>query len=299
MLVAWKYKERNTLIQRLDPRARWIFLIAVLFSITLNQFWDLRFLLFFFAISLTHFFMCKLTWKETRRILTFVFILVVVIIGISTVLTGRGGPGEVLRLLRETKNIIWEIKWVVPWVGWTIHPNISVEKLVFAATQMVRMLTISILFIPLAFTFNPNQYGVTFRGLGLPDKFAVSMDLAFRFVPTLGRDFNITLDSQRARGYEVEKLEGGLIAQIRKMAPLIVPVTINAIVGSEDIINAMDLRCFGLRKRTWIHKLEYKPRDYVLIGLGLTILAGSTFVNLALDMGNFWMPEWVPGLFGF
>jgi len=297
MLVTWKYKERNTLVQRLDPRARWIFLLAVLFSAI--QFWDIRFLLFFFVISLAHFFMCKLTWKETRRVLTFVLVLVVVIVGIGAVLTGRGGPGEALELFRKTKNIIWEVEWVVPWVGWTIRPNISVEKLVFGATQMVRMLSIAILFIPLAFTFNPSQYGVTFRGLGLPDKFAVSMDLAFRFVPTLGRDFSITLDSQRARGYEVEKLEGGLFAQIRKMAPIVVPVTINAIVGGEDIINAMDLRCFGLGKRTWLHRLEYKPRDYVLIGLGVLILGGSTFANVALKLGDFWVPVWAPGLFGF
>ena len=51
-----------------------------------------------------------------------------------------------------------------------------------------------------------------------------------------------------ARGYEVEKLEGGLIAQIRKMAPLVVPVTMNAILSGEDITNAMDLRCFGLHR---------------------------------------------------
>ena len=297
MLVTWKYKERNTIIQRLDPRARWIFLLCVLFSAI--QFWDIRFLLFFFGISLTHFFLSKLTWKETRRVLIFVFILVVFIVGIGALLTGRGGPGEALTMFRETKNIIWQVEWVVPWVGWTIRPNISVEKLVFAATQIVRMLSISILFIPLAFTFDPSQYGVTFRGLGLPDKFAVSMDLAFRFVPTLGRDFSITLDSQRARGYEVEKLEGGLIAQIRKMAPLIVPVTINAIVGGEDIVNAMDLRCFGLRKRTWLQKLEYETRDYILIGLGILILVGSTFITKGLKLGDFWVPAWAPGLFGF
>jgi energy-coupling factor transport system permease protein len=268
-----------------------------LFSVI--QFWDVRFLLFFFGISLAHFFLSKLTWKETRRVLMFVFILVVFIVGIGAILTGRGGPGEALTMFRETKNIIWQVEWVVPWVGWTIRPNISVEKLVFAVTQIVRMLSISILFIPLAFTFNPSEYGVTFRGLGLPDKVAVSMDLAFRFVPTLGRDFGITLDSQRARGYEVEKLEGGLIAQIRKMAPLIVPVTINAIVGGEDIVNAMDLRCFGLRKRTWLQKLEYKSRDYVLIGMGVLILAGSTFITKSLQLGDFWVPAWAPGLFGF
>ncbi|HEY71649.1 MAG: hypothetical protein B6I35_08295 [Anaerolineaceae bacterium 4572_32.2] len=294
MLVAWKYKERNTLIQRLDPRARWIFLLAFTFSII--KFWDIRFLLFFFVISFSHYLLCKLTWKETRRIWTFVLILVVVIIGINAILTGRGGPGEVLS---GDKHIVWQVEWTVPWVGWNIRPNITVEKLVFAATQMVRMLSITTLFIPLAFTFNPNQYGVTFRGLGLPDKLAVSMDLAFRFVPTLGRDFSTTLDSQRARGYEIEKLEGGLIAQIRKMAPLIVPVTINAIVGGEDIVNAMDLRCFGLRKRTWIQKLEYKSRDYVLIGLSLLLYAGSTFIDLGLKLGDFWMPAWATGLFGF
>jgi energy-coupling factor transport system permease protein len=83
------------------------------------------------------------------------------------------------------------------------------------------------------------------------------------------------------------------------MAPLIVPVTINAIVGGEDIVNAMDLRCFGLRKRTWIQKLEYEPRDYVLIGASLLIFAVSTFVDLGLGLGNFWMPKWALGLFGF
>ncbi|RLC69492.1 MAG: hypothetical protein DRI81_20395, partial [Chloroflexi bacterium] len=179
MLVAWKYKERNTLIQRLDPRARWIFLLAFTFSII--KFWDIRFLLFFFVISFSHYLLCKLPWKETRRIWTFVLILVVVIIGINAILTGRGGPGEVLS---GDKHIVWQVEWTVPWMGWNIRPNITVEKLVFAATQMVRMLSITTLFIPLAFTFNPNQYGVTFRGLGLPDKLAVSMDLAFRFVPT-------------------------------------------------------------------------------------------------------------------
>ncbi len=294
MLVSWRYRERNTFIQKLDPRARWIFMLAVLFSVI--QFWDLRFLLFFFGLTLVYYFLCRLTWRETRRIWTFVLILVVVIIGINAVLTGRGGPVEVLR---GSYHVIWEVRWVIPRVGWEIHPTITVEKLVFAVSQMVRMLTVATLFIPVAYTFNPNHYGVTFRYLGLPDKVAFSMDLAFRFVPTLARDFSITLDAQRARGYEVEKLTGGLIAQIRKMAPLIVPVTINAIVGAEDIINAMDLRCFGLRPRTWIHELRYAPRDYALIAFSVLLLVASTFVRIGLGIGGFWVPDLVLRWFGF
>ncbi len=294
MLVSWRYKERDTLIQRLDPRARWIFMLAVLFSVI--QFWDLRFLLLFFALTLTYYALARLTWRETRRVWTFVLALVVVIIGINTVLTGRGGPTEVLR---STAHTIWEARWTVPVVGWTGGLTITVEKLVFAFAQMVRMLTVAILFIPVAYTFNPNHYGVTFRRLGLPDRVAFSVDLAFRFVPTLARDFGITLDAQRARGYEVEKLTGGPIAQIRKMAPLIVPVTINAIVGAEDIINAMDLRCFGLRPRTWLHELRYAPRDYALIAFSALLLGASTFVRLRWGLGGFWVPPQVLQWLGF
>lgn len=294
MLIAWRYRERDTLIQKLDPRARWIFLFAVMFSVI--QFWDIRFLLFFFGLSLTYYLLARLTWKETRRVWTFILILVVVIIGINTIITGRGGPTEILR---GAGHVLWEARWIMPGVGWAIHPIITVEKIFFALTQMTRMLTIAVLFIPVAFTFNPNHYGITFRRLGLPDKLAFSMDLAFRFVPTLARDFSLTLDAQRARGYEVEKLEGGLIAQIRKMAPLIVPVTINAIVSAEDIVNAMDLRCFGLRPRTWLHELQYSRRDYALIAFSGVLLIGSILIRTLSGVGSFWMPEAILRLFGF
>ena len=92
---------------------------------------------------------------------------------------------------------------------------------------------------------DPRLYGVTFRGLGFPDKFAYSMEFAFRYVPTIARDFGVTVDAQRARGYEVESSGGGIFKQILRTAPLIVPVTMNSILMGEDVANAMDLRCFG------------------------------------------------------
>jgi energy-coupling factor transport system permease protein len=117
------------------------------------------------------------------------------------------------------------------------------------------------------------------------------MDLAFRFVPTLARDFTVTMDAQRARGYEVEKLSGGIIAQIRKLAPLLVPVTINAIVGAEDIIDAMDLRAFGVKPRTWVHKLAYVRADKVLITIGVLMFIASTILAF-MGIGNLWIPAW-------
>jgi energy-coupling factor transport system permease protein len=93
-----------------------------------------------------------------------------------------------------------------------IQLDITAEKTIFALSQLARMVAITTMAITIPYTVDPSLYGVTFRKLGLPDKFAYAMDLAFRFVPTLGRDFSITLDAQRARGYEVEKLSGGIVA---------------------------------------------------------------------------------------
>ena len=294
MLIAWKYRERDTIIQRLDPRARIIFMLAMLFSII--QFWDLRITLGFLTLAMAQFFLAKLTWRDTRRSWLLISILIV-FMTILTFLTGRGGVATAY----FEEHVLTQLGPLsLPIVGWSLTIGISVEKTIFALTQMLRMYAITSLAIAVPYTIDPSLYGVTFRGLGLPDKFAYAMDLAFRFVPTLGRDFSITLDSQRARGYEVEKLEGGIIAQIRKLAPLIVPVTINAIVGAEDIIDAMDLRCFGVGKRTWLQKLRYKRADWVLIAFSVFLFVGSTALRVALPaLGRVWVPDFVLTWAGF
>jgi energy-coupling factor transport system permease protein len=63
--------------------------------------------------------------------------------------------------------------------------------------------------------------------------------------------------------------------------PILVPVAINAIVGAEDTIDAMDLRAFGTRTRTWLRELVFDRTDRLVLSgfIGLfvvvTILAFS------------------------
>ncbi|MGC9522942.1 MAG: energy-coupling factor transporter transmembrane component T family protein [Anaerolineae bacterium] len=285
MLVTWRYRPRNSIVEKFDPRARWLFSFLILFALT--QFWDLRFLLFFFAIVIIQYVLARVTWEETKRAWMFILIFVVGIVALNTVFTGRGGPAEVLR----GGHIVWRTEFEI--LGLNIHPTITVERIWFAIAQVVRMVSISGLFLIVPYTMNPRHYGATFQAMGMPDRFAFSMDLAFRFVPTLARDFGTTLDAQKARGYEVEKLEGGLIAQIRKMAPLVVPVTMNAILSGEDITNAMDLRCFGIRQRTWVYELTYNTRDYVLIAASVIIFIASLVLRYAFGIGRaVWFPVW-------
>ena len=289
MLVSWRYRKRkNSFIQKFDPRAWLIFYACFLFA-TLS-FWDVRFLLPFFVIAFFVLFTSGVTWKEIRRAFLFI-IAFVFFFAFLTFLTGRGGSE-----LYGEEHLIRELKASFSIFGWTPTLKITAERAFFAVSQLVRVSSIAIMTILIPYSLDPALYGVTFKGLGMPDKFAYAMDLTMRFIPTFGRDFQLTMDAQRARGYELEKLSGGLIEQVRKMGPIFVPVTIHAIIGSEDIIDAMDLRAFGVGPRTWLQVLDRDFKDRVLIWFGVAILVGSIVLGM-FGFGNFWVPEFIFTLF--
>jgi len=71
----------------------------------------------------------------------------------------------------------------------------------------------------------------------------------------------------------------------------IVPVTIHAIAGSEDIIDAMDLRAFGVGPRTWLEQLHCQRRDYALMTFAGLILIVSIVLSL-FGYGQLRVPDW-------
>jgi energy-coupling factor transport system permease protein len=188
------------------------------------------------------------------------------------------------------EHLIRQFKASFSILGWTPSLDITIERVFFSVSQLVRVASMAIMTILIPYSLNPALYGITFKGLGMSDKFAYAMDLTMRFIPTFGRDFQLTMDAQRARGYELEKISGGLIAQVRKLGPIFVPVTIHAIIGSEDIIDAMDLRAFGVGPRTWLDVLTYQMRDRILIAFGVLILIASIVIGF-MGFGAFWVPE--------
>jgi energy-coupling factor transport system permease protein len=282
MLVTWRYKPRKSIIQFFDPRA-WIIFYACFIAATVF-FWDLRFLSIFFVVALSVAIFSRIGWKEMRRGWLFIGAFIV-FFSLLTFLTGRGGVE-----LYTSEHLIRNISLPFSIFGWQPILKISWEKTFYALSMILRVFSLASMTILLPYSLNPALYGIIFKGLGLPDKFAYGMDLTMRFIPTFGRDFQLTMDAQKARGYELEKISGGLFKQVRKLAPLMVPVTIHAIASSEDIIDAMDLRAFGIGKRTWIQELHYQKRDYWLIAFSilmiLTVIALSLF-----GIGKFWVPS--------
>ncbi|MBN1889626.1 MAG: energy-coupling factor transporter transmembrane protein EcfT [Thermoflexales bacterium] len=283
MLVTWRYRKRKSLVQSFDPRA-WLIFFACYMASSL-MFWDLRFLLPLFAVALVTIFNSGITWQESRRAWLFIGGFVT-FFAVLTFLTGRGGVEHYAQ-----EHLITTLRAPFELFGWRPGVDVSVERAMFAASQLVRVFSVASMTVLIPYTLDPTKYGLAFRGLGLPDKIAYAIDLTMRFIPTYARDFQLTLDAQRARGYEIEKLQGGLFAQVRKLAPLIVPVTIHAIAASEDIIDAMDLRAFGVGPRTWLEQLHYRRRDRWLIAAAILLVVVSLGLSL-LGFGRLWVPAW-------
>jgi energy-coupling factor transport system permease protein len=271
MIASFKYLDKSTPIHRLDPRTKIVLLLCTAFTAASVR--DLRALLALLALAIIYYALARLPWRETRAAWRFIIFFIFVLAGFNTLILGAGAVGQdAIVLLRLPLGI--QITW---------------QTLIESLGVISRMLAGAFMAIPLTFTILPTRFGVAFRGMGLNDRIAFAVDLAIRLVPTYAADFRSTIDAQRARGYEIDKLKGGLFERVRRLAPLAVPVTMNAIMSGEDITNALDMRGFGLQPRTWLHARRLRPVDWVLILFGLGLLVGGIAWRVA-GGGQIWLP---------
>jgi len=285
MLINFAYIKRDSPVHRLDPRAKLMLLLAYSFSITQSSnFW---FVLAGFIGAAFYYSQAHLKWQETKRVWIFILILNSAII-LFNYFISAGGIVQGVDLPAQP-----HILFKVPFIASTSHPpylapsplTFSIESITFMITQALRNISIAFITIPLPYTTDPSVLGIAFKGLGLSDKLSYAIDLSFRFLPTTVRDFETTIAAQRARGFELDKLRGGLVGKTIKLAPMIVPVVIGSIVGAEDIINAMELRCFGIGKRTWLPELHARTTDRIILILSIAGFIAITLLNI---LGNFY-----------
>ncbi|MBX5458424.1 MAG: energy-coupling factor transporter transmembrane protein EcfT [Thermogemmatispora sp.] len=284
MLITLPYIKRDTPIHRLDPRAKLLLLLA--YGLAAAQTSNVWLILAGFVGAACYYALARLKWSETRRAWLFIIFLNVILVFGNYFLSG-GAIVQGIDLSHQHQLFS------LPFLGFLNHPPyigpkplvFSVESITYMLTMGLRNFSIAFLAVAIPYTTNPGQIGVAFKQLGLPDQFAYAIDLSFRFLPTLARDFSVTLDAQRARGFELDKLRGGIFGRIARLAPLVVPIVIGSVVGAEDIVNAMELRCFGVGRRTWLTELQTRPVDRLLMALAIAVFVLVTALNI---LGNFY-----------
>ena len=274
MNITPSFLGRGSWLAKRDPRVP--ILVAILFILAMIPAWDGRLVLAMLVVALLYYRSAGIPFARVRRNWTVALTLITIVVIVNSILTGDRVRGM------ETIHTYF----FIPILG----TSVSAESVTYAVTQWLRYVSMITVGFPMAFCIAPNDLGVAFARLGLPEKLAFGLDLTFRLLPSLSMDYHQTIDAQRVRGYEPAGGRGGPITRLRRMVPILTPLTMNAISGAEDTIDAMDLRGFGTGKRTWLRHLAFDNVDRLLIVGFLALAIGATLANVFLGTGAIWVP---------
>ena len=276
MNITPRFLGRGSWLSRRDPRV--LVLVVVVFIFSAIQVWDPRVVAALLVLALIYYRSAAIPFREVRRNWTAAITLLSIVVLVNTVLTGD-------RLYGVEVHPYFS----VPILGTVI----SAETWAYAASQWMRYVAMVAVGFPVAFCIPPADFGATFARLGVPSKFAFGIDLTFRFLPSLAADYQQTIEAQLVRGFNPTSRGRGRIGRMRSAIPLLTPLTVNAIAGAEDTIDAMDLRGFGTGKRTWLRELRFDRTDWLVLGGFAGLLVACTVLGFEGITSKLWVPQFL------
>ncbi|MBQ8868111.1 MAG: energy-coupling factor transporter transmembrane protein EcfT [Oscillospiraceae bacterium] len=110
---------------------------------------------------------------------------------------------------------------------------------------------------------------------------AMMMTIALRFIPTLIEETQKIMSAQKARGADFES--GNLIARVKALLPILIPLFISAIKRASELATAMESRCYhnGIG-RTRLKTLKSGKNDIA----ALMVMTGLLALVVVLSMFN-------------
>ena len=276
MRASFSFLGRGSWLARRDPRVP--ILAGLFFVLAVTQLRDARQLALVLGLVLIYYATAGIAWRSVRLRWAYLLVVIGFFAFFNTLLTG-GRTGTF-------SNAETHVLLTIPPFG----TEISAEGVSLMLSQILRFAGIAAVSFPMAYAIAPGDFGVALRRLGVGDRIAVMVELTVRFIPTLAGEFVETIDAQRVRGYDPTARGGGPITRLRRLAPIIVPVTVGSIAGAEDTIDAMDLRGFGVGRRTWSHELHFGTADWAIVAIFASFLVLATYLNLSGHSQHYLLP---------
>ncbi len=149
----------------------------------------------------------------------------------------------------------------------------------YSAAMTLRFVVLVESFSVFFLTTSPDHLGLALEQTHVPYEFSFAFTTAVRFVPVLAEEAQTIMDAQKARGLEMEK--GNFMKRIRNYIPVLIPLIVSAIRRSLELAEAMESRAWGAtKKRTNLYALKLHRGDFALLAITVGILAVSVYVWL-------------------
>ena len=252
------YIDRESLLHRLDARAKLIFLVGLLLLAVASDHPLLPGLLFLVVLGAAQ---AAGAWRSLRKVRT------------------------LLLIMSSFSLVAWSLfaNGVTPLLG-----PVTIESLLYGlGTALKLSTTIAASFVFLATTRN-EEISTGLIKLGLPYNAAFAFSTALRLVPTFVGAGGTIVQAQKSRGLDVET--GSIMARMRKYLPLIVPIFASAIRSTNHLSMALESKGFGAkRQRTYYLQMQLRGADWLVLLLGIGLMVAFIFVRF-LGYGK------IPGL---
>jgi len=149
------------------------------------------------------------------------------------------------------------------------------EGAVWGLSLGLRLVAIALAFPIPVMTTHPSDLVISLTELRIgpwriPYNLIFVFASALRFIPTVSREFDHTIDAQRSRGVEFEGYN--IVNQVRAAMPLFVPVLTSSLVHAQDLTIALETRAFGATaERTFVHEVKWRRVDWIVSALLILI----------------------------
>lgn len=256
-----QYVEGDSLIHRLDPRAKII--IAILYIVTIFLAKSAAAFALLLVSSVVFIIMTGLPFKMVLRSMRPILFIVI----FTAIINIFWMTGEKLLVHFWIINIYLE---------GVINALLIVLRIVLLITATSVFLTYTT--TPLALTDALESLLSPLKILHVPvHEFAMIMTIALRFIPTLIDETEKIINAQTARGADFSS--GNIIKRAKALIPILIPLFVSAFRRADELATAMECRCYtGGEGRTRMNVLHSSAKDWVMVGI--IILLGAAVVLL-------------------
>jgi energy-coupling factor transport system permease protein len=257
-----QYLPGNSIIHRLDPRTKLSVFLFITTAVTFSISYSANIVLVLVTLSLV-----LLSGVSMRYVFSGVKPAIPIII-VLAILQLLFYGGQFVPYGMQTKTYF---HW-----GWIHISNGSVQLVIVSAMRFVELLFLTSLLTNTT-TLTDITHGMEnmlrpFSRIGVPShELSLVATIALRFVPLLAEQLEIIMKAQASRGADIaHKGKLQFVTTARQVAALIVPLFIDALRRAEDLILAMQARCYvGGHGRSSLVRLKFAQVDYAIYALSL------------------------------
>jgi len=255
-----QYFPGKTVVHRLDPRTKLIWLAAYIVALFLAKNWVSYGLM---AVVLV----CCVTLARIRpkTLLSGLkpLLLIVLFTGLINLFYGAGEP-----LVQ-----FWIFKITADGIRSAVFMVLRIMLLVFGTFLLTYTTSPLQLTDGLELLMNP------LKKLHVPvHELAMMMSIALRFIPTLVEETDKIMSAQKARGASFDT--GKLTERAKALVPLLVPLFVSAFRRADELATAMESRCYHDGEgRTRMKVLTFARKDITALICAALVLAAVSVLR--------------------